>query len=303
MAHARSPLGQVRNVSGKGAMLHFRTIFPVFVLAGISMSTSVAADSYNQTITGAGAHFSWIVFKEQQKGLENHVHRPVKLFGKEQMLGAGCNAGIKMAQSNRLGHETFGLVCCPLSQQEIREKGLKVFPIAKEPLLILVNKNNPIKNLSIKQVRDIFSGQVKNWKEVGGEDRKIVVVMRPHCKDRPGHWKTILPSLDRFRKDRVNVRSAHDMVSYVGDFDNAIGHTGSAWDFGDHRTVKVVTVSGYAPTAMNVKSGKYPFFRILSAVTNKRPSKDVINLIEYARTSDQFRQIARKYELLPLGNP
>ena len=267
------------------------------------MSTSVAADSNNRTITGAGAHFSWIVFKEQQQALENHVHRPVKLFGKEQMLGAGCNAGIKMAQSNRPGHETFGLVCCPLSQQEIREKGLKVFPIAKEPLLILVNRNNPIGNLSVQQVRDIFSGRVKNWKEVGGDDRKIVVVMRPHCKERPGHWKTILPSLDQFRKDRVNVRSAHDMVSYVGDFDNAIGHTGSAWDFGDHRSVKAITVSGYAPTAMNVKSGKYPFFRILSAVTNETPSKDVISLIEYARKSEQFRQIARKYELLPLSNP
>jgi phosphate transport system substrate-binding protein len=303
VTHARSPLGQVGNTSGKGAMFQFRLFIPVFVLVGISMPTSVAADSNDQTITGAGAHFSWIVFKEQQKGLEKHVHRPVKLFGKEQMLGAGCNAGIKIAQSNRPGHETFGLVCCPLSLQEIREKGLKVFPIAKEPLLILVNKNNPINNLSVKQVRDIFSGRVKNWKEVGGEDRKIVVVMRPHCKNRPGHWKTILPSLDQFRKDRVNVRSAHDMVSYVSDFDNAIGHTGSAWDFGDRRSVKAITVSGNAPTAMNVKSGTYPFFRVLSAVTNKSPSKDVISLIEYARTSDQFRQIARKYELLPLSSP
>lgn len=267
------------------------------------MSTDVFADSKSETITGAGAHFSWIVFKEQQQALENHVHRPIKLFGKEQMLGAGCNAGIKMAQSNRPGHETFGLVCCPLSQQEIREKGLKIFPIAKEPLLILVNKQNPIHNLSIKQVRDIFSGQVRNWKQVGGADRKIVVVMRPHCKDRPGHWKTILPSLDKFREDRVNVRSAHDMVSYVSDFDNAIGHTGSAWNFGGRSSVKAVTVSGYAPTAENIKSGKYPFFRVLSAVTNKSPSKDVVGLIDYARNSDQFKKIASKYELLPLNSP
>lgn len=273
------------------------------MLVGFTVSADVVADSKSQTITGAGAHFSWIVFKEQQPALENHVHRPLKLFGKEQMLGAGCNAGIKMAQSNRPGHETFGLVCCPLSQEEIREKALRIYPIAKEPLLILVNKNNPINNLSLKQVKDIFSGKILNWKEVGGDDRKIVVVMRPHCKKRPGHWKTILPSLDKFRKDRVNVRSAHDMVSYVGDFDNAIGHTGSAWEFGDHSSVKAVTVSGYAPTANNIESGKYPFFRILSAVTNKNPSKDVVSLIDYARNSDQFRKLARKYELLPLSNP
>lgn len=267
------------------------------------MTADVLAGDNNQTITGAGAHFSWIVFKEQQQSLEKHIHRPIKLFGKEQMLGAGCNAGIKMAQSNRPGHETFGLVCCPLSQQEIREKGLKIFPIAKEPLLILVNRNNPVNNLSLKQVRDIFSGSIRNWKEVGGDDRKIVVVMRPHCKKRPGHWKTILPSLNNFRKDRINVRSAHDMVSYVSDFDNAIGHTGSAWEFGGDNPVKAITVSGYAPTAANIQSGKYPFFRVLSAVTNKNPSKDVLNLIDYARKSEQFRKIARNYELLPIGSP
>ena len=219
------------------------------------------------------------------------------------MLGAGCNAGIKLAQSNRSGHETFGLVCCPLSSKEIREKAIRIFPIAKEPLLILVNKDNPITNLTLKQVRDIFAGNVKNWKQVGGFDRKIVVVMRPHCKNRPGHWKTILPSLSRFSKDRVNVRSAHDMVSYVSDFDNAIGHTGSAWDFGEHKSVKAITVSGYAPTAKNIETGKYPFFRVLSAVTNKHPSKDVVSLIEFARSSNEFRNIARKYELLPLSKP
>jgi phosphate transport system substrate-binding protein len=284
-------------------MFQLRLIIPTVILAVIWAPTNAFAGPENQTITGAGAHFSWVVFKEQQQALENHIHRPLKLFGKEQMLGAGCNAGIKMAQSSRPGHETFGLVCCPLSQQEIREKALRIFPIAKEPLLILVHKNNPVKNLSLKQVRNIFSGKVRNWKEVGGDDRKIVVVMRPHCKNRPGHWKTILPSLGDFRKDRINVRSARDMVSYVGDFDNAIGHTGSAWDFGKQSSVKSITVSGYAPTAENIKSGKYPFYRVLSAVTNKTPSQDVISLIDFARKSEQFREIAEKYELLPLSTP
>jgi len=284
-------------------MLHLKYFCPVLILVGFISPVSSHANDDSQTITGAGAHFSWIVFKEQQKALEEHVHRPIKLFGKEQMLGAGCNAGIKLAQSSSPGHETFGFVCCPLSQQELREKALKIYPIAKEPLLILVNRKNPVKNLTVQQVRDIFSGKITNWKEVGGFDRKIVVVMRPHCKNRPGHWKTILPSIDLFRNDRVNVRSAHDMVSYVGDFDNAIGHTGSAWDFGEDRAVRSITVSGYTASAKNVKSGKYPFYRVLSAVTNKHPSKDLVSLIEFARKSDQFREIAKKYELLPLARP
>lgn len=284
-------------------MFHFKTVLPAVLLCLYLISPGVNASPDDGTITGAGAHFSWVVFSEQKPVLEKHIHRPIKLFGKEQMLGAGCNAGIKMAQSSAPGHESFGLVCCQLSQQEIREKALKIFPIAKEPMLILVNQKNPVSNLSLKQVRGIFSGRIRNWKEVGGEDRPIVVVMRPHCKQRPGHWKSILPSLEMFRKERVNVRSARDMVVHVGDFEGAIGHTGSAWDFGDQHQVKWITVSGYAPTAKNVGAGKYPFYRTLSAVTNKTPSKDVVSLIEYARTSKEFREVARKYELLPLKNP
>ena len=73
-------------------MFQSRLLFPVVVLAGFYLSADAVAGSEDRTITGAGAHFSWIVFKEQQKALEDHIHRPLKLFGKEQMLGAGCNA-------------------------------------------------------------------------------------------------------------------------------------------------------------------------------------------------------------------
>lgn len=268
----------------------------LFVPAGLPADADIKSRG---TIVGAGAHFSWVVLNEQHRALEQHIGRPISLFGKEQMLGVGCNAGIKTARENRPGHETFGMVCCSLSAAEARENGIKQFPIAREPILILVNSDNPVNNLSQKQVRKIFSGAIRNWKQVGGDDRPIVVVMRPHCKHRPGHWKTILPELDRFREDRVNVRSASEMVKLVNDFTGAIGHTGSAWNFSNDRKVKAIRVSGHAPSARNLKTGKYPYYRTLSAVTNKSPSKDVIKLIEYARTSGQFREIAKKYELSP----
>ncbi len=270
------------------------------LLAGIAFPGNLTAEPVSREITGAGAHFSWVVFHGQRQALEKHVKRPLKLYGREQMLGAGCNAGIKMAQANRPGHESFGLVCCQLTSQEIKEKALRVFPVAQEPLLILVNQDNPVSNLSIKQVRNIFRGKVTNWKQVGGKDQAIVLVVRTHCKHRPGHWKTILPKLQQFRKDRINVRSAQDMVVRVNDFSGAIGHTGSAWQFAKGSRVKAITVSGYKPTAENIKKKRYPFFRTLSAVTSKSASKDVINLIESARSSKEFYKIAKQYELSPV---
>jgi len=275
--------------------------FAVWALLPGAVSANDTAKSGNQAITGAGAHFSWIVFSKQQRAIEEHIHRPLKLFGKEQMLGAGCNAGIRFATASTPASESFGFTCCHPTAKEMRDKSLEIHPIAREPILILVNSSNPVTNLSIKQVRDIFAGKITNWKQVGGEDKSIVVIMRPHCKQRPGHWKTILPELNLFRRDRIDVRSAHEMMNHVADFSGAIGHTGSAWDFSGEHHARILTVSGYRPTARNLASGKYPFFRTLYTVTNNAPSKDLLELIRFARTSKEFRRISREYELLPLA--
>ncbi len=251
-------------------------------------------------ITGAGAHFSWIIFNELKPELEALTGRQLTLFGKNSMLGQGCNAGIKNAKLNGPGYESFGFVCCPLSKQEVEKKKIRVYPLALEPLLILVNKTNPVSNLSLQQVRAIFSGEITNWSEVGGDDRAIVVVTRLHCKKRPGHWKTILPDASDFREKRLNVKSADDMVQRVTDFNGAIGHTGATWIFESKDKVKVVTVNGVKPTAAALENKSYPFYRHLSAVTDKNPSPDVLTIIDEVQTGPSFRQVAKRFELLPL---
>jgi phosphate transport system substrate-binding protein len=254
-------------------------------------------------VTGAGAHFSWIIFKSMQKDLEQVSGRKIKLYGKDSMLGQGCNAGIKNASLNGPGKETFGFICCPLSQAEIDKEKIIVYPLALEPILILVNQTNPVSNLSKQQVRDIFAGKITNWQEVGGDDRPIAVVTRLHCKARPGHWKTILPDAKDFRKLRLDVSSADEMVKRVSDFEGAIGHTGSTWEFEAGNKVKRITIDGIAPTAENLDNGKYPFYRQLSAVTDRHPSEDVLKIIHEAQTGKSFFEVAKRFNLLPLNKP
>jgi ABC-type phosphate transport system substrate-binding protein len=254
-------------------------------------------------ITGAGAHFSWIIFDSLKSDLEKVSGRKIQLYGKDSMLGQGCNAGIKNARLSGPGKETFGFVCCPLSDEEVQKKQIQVHPLALEPILILVNQSNPVNNLSSKQVRDIFSGKITNWKEVGGNDQPIVPVTRLHCKKRPGHWKTILPSAEAFRKTRLNVSSADEMVKRVSDFKVSIGHTGATWLFETGNKVKHITVDGIAPTAENLKNKRYPFFRQLSAVTSLEPSEDVLKIIHETQTGPAFFRVAKQFNLLPLNAP
>jgi len=167
--------------------------------------------------------------------------------------------------------------------------------------LILTHKSNPVSDLSVEQVKSIFRGDTLNWKDVGGNDEPIVLVTRLHCKKRPGHWKTILPNAKKFRQERLNVKSASAMVQRINDFKSAVGHTGSTWKFNPDDQVKAVTVGGVAPTAENLKSGAYPFFRQMSAITSRDPSPDVVKLIKEAQSGPAFRRVAKQYQLLPLN--
>jgi phosphate transport system substrate-binding protein len=291
-------------------MTQFRTmLFTILISALLAFSVSAGAkesapneiDKGENILMGAGAHFAWIVFDALKADLEKKTGRNTILFGENSMLGVGCNAGIKAAKQGTKSKETFGFVCCPLSKEEIEKEKLIVYPLAKEPVLILTHKGNPVNNLSSDQVRGIFRGDISNWKSVGGADEPIVVVTRLHCKKRPGHWKTILPSKKEFRQERLNVKSASAMVQRVSDFPSAIGHTGATWLFKKDDKVKAVSIDGFHPTAKNLASGKYPFYRQMSAITNRNPSPDVVKLIKEAQSGPAFRKVAKQYELLPLN--
>jgi ABC-type phosphate transport system substrate-binding protein len=279
-------------------------------LAGIALSTMMLFNTVNaaeelpdgeDTLMGAGAHFAWIVFDAIKDDLEKKTGRKTILFGENSMLGVGCNAGIKAAKQGTKSRETFGFVCCPLSDEEVEKEQLIVYPLAKEPILILVRNDNPVDDLSIEQARRIFRGDISNWQDVGGPNQPIVVVTRLHCKKRPGHWKTILPSAKSFRQERLNVKSAAAMVQRVSDFQGSIGHTGATWKFKPEDNIKVLKINGVKPTAANLANGKYPFYRQLSAITNRHPSPDVVKLIKEAQTGPAFRKVAKQYELLPLN--
>lgn len=278
------------------------TVFKCLMLLGLLYPMqSAAEDNQSQTITGAGAHFAWVVFDALKDELEETTGKNITLFGKNSNLGMGCNAGIKLAKQSSHDHETFGFVCCPLSQEELDEEKIKMYPLAEEPILILVNKKNPIENLSSQQVSSIFAGEIKNWNEVGGWDQPIVVVTRLHCKKRPGHWKTILPSADAFVKKRLDVGSAKDMVKMVTSFDTSIGHIGATWIYDDDTNVKAIKVNNLEATAENLKNNAYPFHRQLSAVTSLEPTDDILTTIRQVQHGESFDGVAKRFNLLPLN--
>lgn len=276
----------------------WRYAFSLLLLA--CSTAAVRAEDDESVISGAGAHFPWVIFDSVKDDLQKIVSKKIVLYGKNSMLGQGCNAAVKMAKQNTVRHETFGFVCCQIGNEEIKREALTVYPLALEPLAVMVNKANPVTNLSAEQVRKIFKGAIKNWKEVGGEDRPVVVITRLHCKDRVTDWQKILPTDKEFVQERVDVSSDDDLVKRVSDFAGAIGYSGTTWAREPSLTIKQISVDGVAPTAAALKAKTYPYYRNLSAVTNMTPSKDILNLIREVQSGKAFRIAARQYELLPV---
>jgi phosphate transport system substrate-binding protein len=264
-------------------------------------SAHAADDGPAPTVSGAGEHFTWVLLNELRPQLERDHRLKLNLIGQDSMLGHGCNVGIKKARENRAGNETFGFICCPLAMEEVEKEGLTVHPIAVEPLLIIVNQSNPVTDIPLEKVRAIFRGEIRNWKEVGGDDRPIVIVLRPHCPQRPGHWKTIVPTVEEFRKDRIEVKAEAEVVQGVSDFAEGVGNIGSTWVFGPSHKIKVVTVSGVAPTAANLANKTYPFYQEQSIVTYGEVSPALGGMIREVKSGAAFRGVAKKYELLPVS--
>ena len=148
--------------------------------------------------------------------------------------------------------------------------------VAMDGLPILVHPSNPIKNLKVEQVRDIYMGKITNWKDVGGPDMKIVTVSRD---TNSGTYETFYNLVMTHKVNGEKVKEKiHGGAEYVGSngavrarvqkTPAAIGYAGLG--FVD-RTVKALTVNGIEANPRTVASGKYPIARPLFMFTNGYP--------------------------------
>lgn len=150
------------------------------------------------------------------------------------------------------------------------EKG--VFPtfhvVALDGLPILVHPSNPVSKLTIEQVRDIYLGKITNWKEVGGPDKKIVMVSRDTNSGTYETFEGKVMKKQKIAQGCEYVGSNGAVRARVQSTPTAIGYAGLG--FVD-KTVKALSINGVYPSKKTVISGKYPIARPLYMVTNGYP--------------------------------
>jgi len=161
---------------------------------------------------------------------------------------------------------------------------IKEILLAYDMIVPIVHPSNPVKNLTMDQLKAIYDGSIKNWKQLGGKDVNIVVVSRDTSSGTYEIWhEKIMKKLD-VRGDALLQASNGAIVTTVAGNPKAIGYVGFGYI---NNTVKGITVNGVEVTIDNGKSGKFPISRKLYMyVDEKKLSDETKKFIDYLLSKD-----------------
>jgi len=192
---------------------------------------------------------------------------------------------------------------------QAKSKGIDVkeVAVAMDGITIVVNPKNPIKSITVPQLADIYTGKVKNWKEIGGPDLKIVANGRDTSSGTYKYFQEEILKKKDYRADMVSNNANNAIASNVGQNEGAIGYIGVAYaaEFTKAGTVKEIPVSfapgqtPLLPTPDNVHSGKYPISRALYNYVGGEPKGMAKAYLDYV-TSDKGQEIVKKEGFITL---
>ena len=189
-------------------------------------------------------------------------------------------------------------------QKLAQEKGieLEIVPIVKEAFVFFVNKENPVDNLSLKQIQDIYSGKITNWKQVGGADAKILAFQRPtNSGSQSGMLELVMQGTKMMNPTTETVAmSMADIIDVISDYNNketAIGYSYYyyATTMYTSDTMKLLGVNGVKPTYDNIKNGLYSIQTAYYAVIRKdEPENSDVRKLLNEMKSERGQNVAKE---------
>ena len=186
--------------------------------------------------------------------------------------GGGSSAGIEAVRTRAAN---IGMSSRSLLPDE---KDLYAVTVAKDAIAIIVNPKNPIQNLSLEQVRQVFSGKIKNWREVGSPPHPIVLVSREEGSG-------TRESFQKFVMGKEEI----SLESLVQDSNGAIRQVVSSDPYGIgyislglvNEKVRALKISGVEPTLANIESGNYTLVRPFLFVFDGEPKGEAKSFLEF----------------------
>ncbi len=215
--------------------------------------------------------------------------------------GGGTGSGVDAILS---GEAQLCMASRKLKPEEIKQVadkfqtvGVSVL-IAKDALSIYVNKDNPVSNVSIEQLRQIYSCEITDWAELGGENGKIELQGRPNNSGTFYYFKNHVLMGGEYCKDVNNSPTMEKIIQKVADNKAAIGYGGLSVNNND---VKALSIDGIEATTENVMNDKYPINRYLRIFSIANPTGELKEFIDWVLSPDG-QKVAKRSGYIPLWN-
>lgn len=184
--------------------------------------------------------------------------------------------------------------------EKAKDQGIELeyYPFAKDAFIFMVNKDNPVDTLTTDQLKKIYSGEITNWKEVGGNDEEIIAYQRNEDSGSQNLMKKFMGKTPLMTPKIDTVNAMGDMIDVIAEYDNninAIGYTVnyymSQMYYSDN--VKAIKLDGIEPTDENIRTGKYPQVLEYAIVFNTNETEDspVRSIVEFLKSEEGIQTI------------
>ncbi len=200
-----------------------------------------------------------------------------------------CNSSRPMKQSEK-----------DKLKQRFNTLGVEI-KVARDGISLYVNQANPVKELSLQQIKDIYTGKITNWKDVGGNDAKIILYGRENNSGTYVYFKDFVLGGKDYAVTMQSMPGTASVVNAVAKDVNGIGYGGAAYGKGIRflGVKKDASSTAYEPTLENIKAGHYAITRYLYMYTRSKPSGAVKSFIDWI-LSEEGQQIVAKVGYFPV---
>lgn len=205
---------------------------------------------------------------------------------KVDVQGVGSTAGIKATID---GTADIGISSRDLKDEE-KEYKMNEYIIAYDGIVVAVHPENSVEDLDMNTINKIFTGEIKNWKEVGGEDEEILVISREEGSGTRGAFEEIL-ELDSVREDALIAEGNGAVKANIASKKNSIGYISLSY-LDD--SIKGLKIDGIEGTVENIKSGKYKVSRPFLMLTNGKEEPLVKEFLDFVLSEEGQKIVGEK---------
>ena len=188
-----------------------------------------------------------------------------------------------------------------MASRDLKEAEKESYPdlvshvVARDGIAVIVHKDNPVKELTIAQVKSVYKGEITNWKELGGDEMEIVVVGRDSASGtREYFYKSVMDKED-FVRTQLEKNSNGAVKQTIAQTPGAVGYVSLGYIDNTVLAVKIKDGGEFVePTVDNVISGDYPIARSLNMFTKGEPTGLAADYLAYITGADGQKLVAEE---------